>query len=341
MENKDKKYVPLVKHNKIRKEIESSLEGSIVKKANKKAVKVIAMIGIVIMSILVVGAIIDIFDFFYKLHPYAGYTSLGIIILLLIILVLRPILVAMATPCFTLDAIDTENKKSLNRKNYRKLKKVASNLIKQDDISDESKKEIVNVIDDRKELNMVLRDVYDKEISKRINKIVNESATKVLIATAISQNNKIDSATVALVNIRMIMRIVVVCGYHPSYPQLYKLIAKVFRNAILAYTIQSINVDEVIFEGINKLVKGALTAIPFVGDLTKSITQGAANSLLTLRIGIITRKYLYEEFDIQAMIEDPENENTIILEEAVEEANSSIDTIVSEFKKSKKVKKEA
>ena len=341
MENNDKKYVPLVKRNKIRKELDSTLEGKVVKKANKKAIKIIAIIGIVIMSILVFGAIIDIFDFFYKLHPYAGYSILALIVLLLIILVFRPIMVAMATPCFTLDVIDTENKKSLNRKNYRKLKKVASNLIKQEDISDESKKNIVNAIDDRNELNLVLRDVYDKEISKRINKIVNESATKVLIATAISQNNKIDSATVALVNIRMIMRIAVTCGYHPSYPQLYKLIAKVFRNAILAYTLQSINVDELIFEGINKLVKGALTSIPFVGEVTKSITQGAANSLLTLRIGIITRKYLYEEFDIQAMIEDPEGENTIILEEAVEEANSSIDTIVSEFKKSKKVKKEA
>ena len=126
--------------------------------------------------------------------------------------------------------------------------------------------------------------------------------------------------------------------YHPSYPQLYKLIAKVFRNALIAYTIQSINVDELIFNGINKLVKGALTSIPFVGDLTKSVTQGAANALLTLRIGIITRKYLYEEFDIQAMMEDPDLANENILEEAVVEANSRIDTIVSSYKKKEKQK---
>jgi hypothetical protein len=161
---------------------------------------------------------------------------------------------------------------------------------------------------------------------------------RVLFSTAISQNNKFDGATVALVNIRMIMRIVVLCGYHPSYPQLYKLIAKVFRNALIAYTIQSINVDELIFNGINKLVKGALTSIPFVGDLTKSVTQGAANALLTLRIGIITRKYLYEEFDIQAMMEDPDLANENILEEAVVEANSRIDTIVSSYKKKEKQK---
>ena len=337
---KEKKYVPLVRNNEIKKEIEKNNELKIVKKANKKAMKIFMVIMIVIMSIIVFGAIIDIFDFFYKLHPHVGYLSLAIIILLLAILVIRPILIALATPCFTLDVIDNESKKSINRKNYRKLKKVASNLLKQNDISDESKRVIVNNIDNRDNLNQVLREVYDKEISKKINKIINESATKVLVATAVSQNNKIDSATVILVNIKMIMRIVVVCGYHPTYPQLYKLIAKVFRNAIIAYTLQTTNVDEMIFEGINKLVKGALSSIPFVSEVTKSITQGAANSLLTLRIGIITRKYLYEEFDIQAMLEDEEKENELILEEAVEEANSSIDIVLDQFKKNKKKEKQ-
>ena len=260
---------------------------------------------------------------------------------LLIFLIIRPIVIALSTPCFTLDIVDSTNKKTLNQKNYRKLKKVASNLINGDVIKDSSKEKIKNSLSSREELNLTLRDIYNDEISKKINKIVNESATKVLLGTAISQNNRFDSATVLLVNIRMIMRIVIACGYHPSYPQLYKLIAKVFRNALVAYTIQSINIDEIIFNGIDKLVKGTLSAIPFVSEITKSITQGAANSLLTLRIGIITRKYLYEEFDIQAMIENPDELNNQILEEAVIEANSSIDTIINECKNQKKEKVKA
>ena len=337
---KKKKYLPLVKNSKRRRELESNKEASVLKKANRRLLTIFAWVGIILMSIIIISCTIDIFDFFYKLHPHAGYLSLAIIVFLLSFLVIRPIIVALSTPCFTLDVVDIANKKTINRKNYRKLKKVAANLIKSDVICDNSKKEIVNVIDDRNELNIVLRDIYDQEISKKINKIINECATKVLISTAISQNNKFDAATVILLNIRMIMRIVVVCGYHPTYPQLYKLILKVFRNALIAYTIQSLNIDEIIFEGINKLVKGALTNIPLVGEVTKSITQGAANSLLTLRVGIITRKYLYEEFDIQAMIEDPEEQNSIILEEAVVEANSSIDSIIDEVKRNKKKEKQ-
>ena len=118
----------------------------------------------------------------------------------------------------------------------------------------------------------------------------------------------------------------------------FKLIVKVFRNALFAYTIQSINIDEMIVNGIDKLVKGALSSIPFLSEITKSLTQGAANSLLTLRIGIITRKYLYEEFDIQAMLTDPDEINNQILQEAVEEADLSIDNVLSEYKEQKKVR---
>lgn len=336
-----KGYKPLVKHSKRRKELLSNAETSIIKKQNRKLIKSIAIIGIVLVSLVVVSCIIDIFDFAYKFHPYAGYAALAVVILALLIFVIRPIVIALSSPCFTLDIVDVKSKKEVSRRNYQSLKKVAKNLIEKDNISSESKKVIEASMNSKAELNDVLRTVYDKEVSKNINKIINESSVRVLLSTAISQNNKFDGATVALVNIRMIMRIVVACGYHPSYPQLYKLIAKVFRNALIAYTLQTTEVDNLIFNGINKLVKGALTNLPLVGEITKSITQGAANALLTLRIGIITRKYLYEEFDIQAMMEDPDETNETILEEAVNEANNSIDDIIEQCKKDKKEKQVA
>lgn len=336
---KEKKYKPLVKRSKRRKELLSNSETSILKKENRKIIKTIAIIAILLLSIIIVSCIIDIYEFAYKFHPYAGYAILALLLLLLIIFIIRPIVVALTSPCFTLDIADIKSKKSISRKNYRSLKKVANNLLAKDYISNESKEMIKSTIDSKKELNITLRNIYDKEISKSINKIINDCALKVLLTTALSQDSKFDAASVSLLNIRMIMKIVVTCGYHPSYPMLFKLICKVFNNALIAYALQIAQVDELIFNGINKLVKGALVNFPFVGDITKSITQGAANALLTLRIGIITRKYLYEEFDIQAMMEDPENVNQEILTDAVNEANSNIDVIVDQFKKSKRKEK--
>lgn len=329
----NKEYKPLIKKSKRREELLSNKETSIIRKENRKIIKIIAITAIILMSIILLACIIDIYKFFYDLNEYVGYASIAIIVLLLIIFVLRPIIVALSTPCFTLDIANEKSKSSLNRLNFNKLKKVANNLIESDNISPESKDRLKRTINNRDELNLTLREIYDKEIRNKIKEIVNSSAVKVLVSTAISQNSKFDSVTVILVNIRMIMRIVCACGYHPTYPQLYKLIIKVFRNALIAYAIQSIGIDELIFNGINRLVNGALSSIPILKDVTKSLTQGAANALLTLRIGAITRKYLYEEFDIQAMIEDPETINEEILEEAVNEANSEIDNVINEAKK--------
>jgi len=328
-------YKPLIKYSKRRNEILSNKEASIINKENKKFFKVLSIALIVAVSIILIGAIIDIFEFFYNINKYAGYISIAILLLLLIIFVIRPIVIAFSTPCFTLDIIDNKNKKDISKINFKKLQKVANNLVEGDNISDKSKEIIKKNIDNKKELNNILREIYVKEINVKISKIINESSTKVLISTAISQNNKFDALTVAILNVRLIMRIVIACGYHPTYPQLYKLIVKVFRNALIAYTIQSMNVDEVIFNGINKLVKGALSQIPILGEVTKSLTQGAANALLTLRVGIITRKYLYEEFDIQAMMSDEESTNEKILVEAIEEADSEIDNIIKECKNQK------
>ena len=96
-----KKYLPLVKNSKRRRELESNKEASVLKKANRRLLTIFAWVGIILMSIIIISCTIDIFDFFYKLHPHAGYLSLAIIVFLLSFLVIRPIIVALSTPCKT------------------------------------------------------------------------------------------------------------------------------------------------------------------------------------------------------------------------------------------------
>jgi uncharacterized membrane protein YcjF (UPF0283 family) len=313
-------------------------DNNVLKKTNYKFWKSVAIIVSIIMTLFVVSCIVQLYQFAYSFHPYAGYATVALLFLILFIFVIRPIVVALATPSFTLDVVDVESARKVTAKNYRSLKKVATNLIGADYVSDEAKEKIKNVMNNRKLLNKVLKEVYDKEISNRINKIINETSSKILLTTAISQNSRFDTMTVITMNIRMIMRIVITCGYHPTYPRLAKLIIKVFRNAVIAYTLQSIGLDRLISQGIQALSKGI---IPFIGDLigkvAGSVIDGSANALLTLRIGILTRKYLYKEFDIQAMIKNPDEANEIILKEAIIEANNDIDDIVEECKKEKKV----
>ena len=330
----------LAKTNKKREValIDGNEEEKVIKKTNKKFWKILSIACITVMVIVIASCILDIFRFFYDIHPYGGYAVLVILLLLLIIFVIRPIAVALGTPCFTLDAIDVERAKKVSRINYKKLRKVAKNLLKSKDVSMESKEKIKESMGNKKMLTETLKVVYKSEINKEINKIINSNAAKVLACTAISQNSKFDAATVILLNIRMIMQIVVKCGYHPSYAQLSKLIVKVFRNALIAYSLQSLNLEDVVVNGINKLVKGAITAIPGLNEVAKSLTQGAANALLSLRIGIITRKYLYKEYELQAQIDAQYSIDEIIVNDAIKEADDDIDDIIAECKKSQKKK---
>lgn len=323
----------------------SSKEEKILKKANSKFWKIFVSSLIIIMLVLIVACLIDIFNFtrgFFTdvmIGNIVAGSVTGFIILLLILLVVRPIVVALSTPVFTLDIVDDADKKEISKKNFRKLQQVAKNIIlNNDNVSEDSKNKISTFIGNKKELNNVLKGIYENEISKEIQKTIYSSATKALITTAISQNAKFDAASVVLINIRMIMQICVKCGYHPTYARLSKLIVKVFRNALIAYTIQSLNLEDLFFNGIDKLTNGIFSAIPGLSTITKSITQGSSNALLTLRIGIITRKYLYEEYNIQAMIDNPEEIEAEIVESAIKEANSNIGLIINECKNNFKTK---
>ena len=314
--------------------IDDFSEEKIIKKSNKKFFKYLFIASSVIIIIFLIASIISIYQFFYSFHPHAGYLSLAIILILLIIFIIKPVMQALLTPCFSLD-ISKSSKSKLNKINYRKLKKVAKNIIAVNkNVSDESKNKLREALKkDQKTLSDTLKSIYDDEIKKDITKLTIQRASETLLATAISQNNNFDAFTTIIINIRLILQIVVRCGYHPTYPQLAKLIIKVMRNALIAYTLQSLHLEDIVINGINKLVKGALNIIPGVNEIAKSLTQGAANALLTLRIGILTRKYLYKEYSLQEEIRN--SLDNVILEDTISEADKDIDIVLTECKKAK------
>ena len=314
--------------------IDDLSEEKIIKKSNKKFFKYLFIASSVIIIIFLIASIISIYQFFYSFHPHAGYLSLAIILILLIIFIIKPVMQALLTPCFSLD-ISKSNKSKLNKINYRKLKKVAKNIIAVNkNVSEESKNKLREALKkDQKTLSDTLKSIYDDEIKKDITKLTIQRASETLLATAISQNNNFDAFTTIIINIRLIMQIVVRCGYHPTYPQLAKLIIKVMRNALIAYTLQSLHLEDIVINGINKLIKGALNIIPGVNEIAKSLTQGAANALLTLRIGILTRKYLYKEYSLQEEIRS--SLDNVILEDTISEADKDIDIVLAECKKAK------
>lgn len=306
--------------NEIMKINNSDVETKLINKENKKIWYTIASIAIILIIIFLISCILNIYQITSEINPYLGIGVLILSLLVIVVFIIIPILKIINAPTFTLDA--TKNNDKISKKNYRTLKSVTKNIIDGNNcVPLEVKNNLKAKLDDKYALRDELNCVYNKYIKKDINKIIWAASSKVACATGISKNNTFDALTVIMANIKMVMQIVVKCGYRPSYVKLAKLIVKVFRNALVAYSIESMNLGEVVVNCCSKFFKD----LPALGKPIASVMEGAANGFLTARVGVITRKYLYNEFKTISTLMSMEEATNELLVQSVKEAKLIID----------------
>lgn len=258
-------------------------------KSNKIFWILIGIGCLIIIVLLLLGNIITIGDKLAKVNKYLAIAFYVLSILLIYFLVFNPLRIIIFSPTFKIPTT-VENDKN-KRRIYRK---VITNLKKGDLITSESK-EILKEKKNDKDLYNTLEVIYNKEIKKKINKIIFRNARTVLISTAVSQNGKLDMFTVLSVNLKMIKEIVKQAGFRPSYTNLGKLSLNVLTTALISEGLENLDLSEIF----PNLTTNAFAEIPFLKIVTASIAQGISNAFLTLRIGIITRKYLFADSPIR------------------------------------------
>lgn len=245
--------------------------------------------GVLVILLFVASSVINVGEKFRGLGSYGKYIEWGfyiLVVILLWILIFNPIRIIVTSPDLSvITTFDSDDKK------YNHLyKKVAKNIVKNNELSDENKlllTEYKNV----NELKLNLQVVFDKEVKKQLNKVIISRAKTVMISTAISQNAHIDMFTVYAVNLNLIKTLVEKCGFRPSYKNLSKLSVKVLGTALIADGLQSLSLDDVLPNS----AMGVLNNIPLIKPVLSSIMQGVANALLTIRVGVVTRKYLFKD----------------------------------------------
>ncbi|MFC1509832.1 DUF697 domain-containing protein [Candidatus Omnitrophota bacterium] len=99
-----------------------------------------------------------------------------------------------------------------------------------------------------------------------------------------------------LAQIRLIWEIAHVFNQRPSIREMTNLYTNVAATALVVGTLEELDIEEQIEPIITPLISSSVFGgIPGAGGLatfmTTSIVEGAANALLTLRVGIITRRY--------------------------------------------------
>lgn len=135
--------------------------------------------------------------------------------------------------------------------------------------------------------------LLDEESGRRIRK----EASAVFITTSVSQNGSLDSIFVFVTAIRVVWRIAMLYNQRPVLSDMTKLYANVFGTVLLARQIDDLDlvaeqlepVISSLFGGtVGTLVPGASYVVSFVVD---SILEGSINTLLILRVGLVTQIY--------------------------------------------------
>jgi hypothetical protein len=132
-------------------------------------------------------------------------------------------------------------------------------------------------------------------LGNKSEEIVKETATTVFVSTAISQSGRLDAFLVLATQSQMVWKIARVHYQRPTLSDLIHLYANVAGTVFLAGELDDIDISDQVEPVLSSTI-GVLTGIiPGIqlaaSILVNSILSGTANAFLTLRVGIIAKRY--------------------------------------------------
>lgn len=260
------------------------------KKSKTKIFWISIAIGcLIVFTLMLLSSVINIGERLRKIHVSVEIAFYVLVFLIVFLVIINPIRIILTSPSFEIcTTLDPDSHKV--RSVYRA---VARNMAKNQNV-DEEHRLLLTKYKNYDELQMNMTVVFHDCIKKNLNNIIIKKAKTVLISTTICQNARMDMITVFSVNLNMIKDLVTECGFRPNMTNLSKLTINVFSTALIAEGLESISIDDILPNSVNN----ALGQIPFIKPVMASVTQGIANALLTIRIGCVTRKYLFRDGNI-------------------------------------------
>ena len=140
-------------------------------------------------------------------------------------------------------------------------------------------------------------DAYDC-LREEADYIIRKEATSVFLTTAVSQNGSLDALFMLASSTKMVWHLMHLYETRPSLKRMAYLYGSIASTALLARTIEDMDLIEDQLEPlVGSLLGGSLlNLVPGTQAVTNmivsSITEGSINSLLTLRVGSITKQYM-------------------------------------------------
>ena len=255
----------------------------------------IAIVFAIIVCFLVAGNVIIVAEKIAEIThiPFVETIIYALCIVLLIIVFVVPILKIIITPEFP----KLQNSGDINERS--KVKELLiKNCYYNEDGSERGPVELKNK---RAELKSKMEGAETEDIEEELNcrynnikSVIHKYGKSVFVVTAISQSGRIDTIGMIILNYRMLSDIVKQAGFRPNTYQMYKLYVSVLTTSFFSYltsdVISSFDFDS--FFDKDSAINSLVNNFKGGGFIIKSATDGAANALMTLRIGYVALNYL-------------------------------------------------
>jgi hypothetical protein len=132
-------------------------------------------------------------------------------------------------------------------------------------------------------------------LAAEADEIVRRRAGAVFLSTAVSQSGRLDGLVVLVMQSVLIWEIARLYFQRPSPRDLLRLYRDVAITAFVAASIEEIDVGEQIEPMMGAALAPLAGAVPglqtIANVVTSSLVSGSANAFLTLRIGVLARRY--------------------------------------------------
>ncbi len=209
----------------------------------------------------------------------AFYVLIGVVVLGGIV---YPLVGVFFAPIFSLEKLHHADGSA----RQKWCKRLVNNLIENVELTEEELAEVKGYLKMEDETDDKLIEFFDRKIRPELEHEIYDTAKKVFIITAVSQNSVYDMLGMASANFSLIKRITQICGFRPNNAQVFRLYLRVLAMTLLAGNLEEMNIEELI----PMATEGALGKA--LGIVAASAAQGAVNALTTLRMASITKNYL-------------------------------------------------
>ena len=178
-------------------------------------------------------------------------------------------------------------------------------------------------------------------LDARAGEEIRSNAKRVFLGTALSQNGRLDALIVFVSLARMVWRVSGIYNQRPTPAELWSVYSTVSSATFISFSIESLDIPQTITESMNELLPAVTPAlmasgVPFVGPMmqqcTSSVIDGAANCLLALRAGVVTRS----AFRFAALGRDEARQQACVRETGamlMEISRETVGDIVEAFRK--------